>query len=192
MKKITKFILSNGKHFYVDVPDSVFSQLTESGEDLKFLVAQGRRFKYVGTENNKIPVFKEIRVLEIKVASVAGRIANRNIRLAQDVLEKVKIEQNPNSINEFIKQIAISREDPKVEKILDIKKKKFIYPKDEALIKVMFFEAKRDALREKMRQQNIAAPKDPSNFLTSVLDELQSRITKYIQEYKNFPRSRNE
>ena len=56
-------------------------------------------------------------------------------------------------------------------------------------MKVLFFEAKRDSLREKMRQFNIERhPMQSGDFLEAVFEELQNRITKWIRQYQDFPK----
>ena len=187
--KLTKFILNNGKHFYIEVSDEAFSQFDEASTNHKFLVAQGKRFEHVGVESEKIPIFKEVELLEVKVTRIAGRLVNKNFKMAQSLLDSIEIDEDQKGIDEFIKGIALSRQDPKVQEIIKIQQKGSVYPKDKVRIKIMFFEAKRDALREKMRKHNIEkVPGEDSGFLDSVLEELQSRITNYIKEYQDFPK----
>jgi hypothetical protein len=92
-------------------------------------------------------------------------------------------------INEFIKNIAVPSNSPKVEKIRLLKKKAPIYPKDESMIKVLWWEAKRDSLREKTQKFNInlKPSKNERSFLDKVFEELNSRITEAVRDYKDYP-----
>ena len=98
-------------------------------------------------------------------------------------------DDDTSTINEFIKNIAVPSNSPKVEKIRSLKKKIPIYPKDESMIKVLWWESKRDALREKTQKFNInlKPSKNERSFLDKVFEELNSRITEAVRDYKDYP-----
>ena len=185
---LIKFILSSGKHFYDKAKDDLLDKVKESDSRHTFLIKDNKRFEYVGVRD-EIPTFKEAKIIDIKVActNLAMKLASINIKLAAELLDS-PIVINEGEIESFIKEIRIPPDSSKVSQIRELKNKAFLYGKDEAKIKVLWWEAKRDSLVDEMERSNLTKPSEADrSFLAEVLKELNQRITESVKKYQNFP-----
>ena len=130
-------------------------------------------------------------VIELKLKQYASKLIRANrIFLAAELLD-ANLPDNKEAIEEFIKSVGIQKNSTKLDQIRELKKKPTLYPKDEAHIKVLWWEAKRDALRDKMQRLNLELPtSSQQSLLIKVVGELNNRITKAIKYYKNFPEAK--
>lgn len=186
--KTTKFILSGGKHFYVEVPEKIFRQLNESVLKHKFVIIEGRRFEFAGTEvNGAVPVFKEAEMLELKIAKVGLQLVKSNFKLGEAVLNLINPEQ---SIDQFIDNLGVKRNDPLLDEIRKIKHQDFVSPSDKAKIKVLWWEAKRQAFRNQLDQAGLKGipTGEERKFSAAVLEELKTRIADALEFYNSFPK----
>lgn len=190
---LIRFILQSGRHFYDKAKDDLLDQIKGSGSKHTFLIKDNKRFEYVGVKE-EIPTFREASIVDIKVAcqNLAMKLVKTNLKFAAELLD-TPIEADDAQIDEFIKKIGVPKSSPKIHQIREIKKKVNLYDKDNAEISVLWWEAKRDSLRDQMRELNISTPpsQGQSSFLSKVLEELHRRITESIKEYKNFPETRD-
>lgn len=90
---------------------------------------------------------------------------------------------------QLIKAIGVPKNDPKIEKIKQIKQKTHLYGKDEALIKLLWYQAKRDALLEKIKQLNLSMPPGTrrEDTIQEALDLLGAKILEAIRDFKSYP-----
>jgi hypothetical protein len=93
------------------------------------------------------------------------------------------------TVEQLIKAIGVPKNDPKIEKIRQIKQKTHLYGKDEALIKLLWYQAKRDALLEKMKQFNLTMPPGTKrdDVIQEALDYLGQKILESIRDFKSYP-----
>lgn len=181
----------NDKASYVEVKEkAIIEELIQSKSKHIFLLKGNRRYEYTGNPDG-IHTFKEADIIELKLKQYASKLIRANrIFLAAGLLD-ANLSDNKEAIEEFIKSVGIQKNSTKLDQIRELKKKPTLYPKDEAYIKVLWWEAKRDALRDKMQRLNLELPtSSQQSFLTKVVDELNSRITKAIKYYKNFPEAK--
>lgn len=122
-----------------------------------------------------------------KIKSFIKILENRDqIKLA------AKLEKALTPIEDFVKTIGVPKNDPKVLKIKEIKQKPQLYGKDEAMIKLLWLQAKREALHRKMAEANILTPvtEKKDDFLNQVLEYLNKEVTKAIQDFKSYPQEK--
>lgn len=187
---LIRFILSGGKHFYDKAKNDLLDQIKSSGSKHTFIMKDNKRFEYVGVKE-EIPTFREANIVDIKVAcrNLSMKLANTNVKLAAELIETGDKED----IEEFIKHIGIPRNSSKVQKMRELKKKDHLYGKDEAMMKVLWWESKRDALREQMQALQISTQpsQERNSFLSKVLSELNKRISEAVRKYQDFPEARD-
>ena len=185
---LIRFVDRNDKVSYVEVKEeTTIEKLMQSKSKHIFLLKGDRKYEYTGNPDG-IHTFKEADIIELKLKQYASKLIRANrILLAAGLLD-ANLSDNEEAIEEFIKSVGIQKNSTKLDQIRELKKKPTLYPKDEAHIKVLWWEAKRDALRDKMQRLNLELPtSSQQSFLTKVVNELNSRITKAIKYYKNFP-----
>ena len=177
-----KLVFKNQKPQYKEVSDSVVEEFKSSPAEYSFLKYDGKRFEFAGMMMDKIHVFKEVDLLEVKLAQLASRL----MKSARPDLADL-IPNNEVSVDEFINQaLKVTTKDRRAKELLELKDS--VYPKDKAKFQVLYNESKRDKLRQIMKQYNIATdPQQRDSFLNKVLEELNNRITKAIQDYRDFP-----
>ena len=189
---LIKFVLSSGEHFYDKAKDDLLDKVKESNSRHTFLIKDNKRFEYVGINKDEIPTFKEVKIVDIKAActDLAIKLASVNMKLAAELLNS-PIVANKEQIERFIKQIGIPNDSTKIQQIKELKNKGSLYGRDEAKIKVLWWEAKRDALTNQMRELNLTMPlKQESSFLIKVLEELNKRIAESVRKYQDFPEAK--
>jgi hypothetical protein len=183
---LIKFIDDN-RHSYSEIKDeSLIDNLKAIKARHVFLLKDGDRYEYVG-EIDGVHTFRKADIVELKLKQYASKLVRANkIHYAESILKTLSTDKE--TINDFIKDIGIPKSSSKLQQIKEIKNKEFLYPKDEAYIKVLWWEAKREALRDKMQRLNLEIPSErEQSFLAKVVDELSDRITKSIKQYRDFP-----
>lgn len=192
MTLTSRFDLLNGKHFYADVSQDKFSQLMEANKQSKhaFLVAGDKKFEYTGDDDMKMHTFREVELIEIKALRFIHKLDKKNQKLAntlREVWQKEKDEKG--AIENLIKEIGVKRTDPLILKIQELKKQPFS-AKNQAKIKVLWWEAKRKAFREQVQKANVnkSVMESEDSLTGKVLDTLRKRIIDAIKDYQAFPK----
>lgn len=179
---LAKFINKDGSHSYQEVDKKFIETISNPDVDLLLINHSGRRYKYIG-QKDLFFILREIGLKEIKIAEIASKILQHNIKLAEKLLSKEDV--STNTIDKFIDAIRVKQNDPKIEQIRVLKQKNSLTTLDKIKIQILWWETKRDSLYEQMKIVNLKiAPADrDSSFLHQVLDELNTRITKAVKQY---------
>lgn len=98
------------------------------------------------------------------------------------------IEANDQQIEEFIKQIGVNKNDPKIQKIKELKQKKVLLPKDESLIKLLWWQAKQESLQDKLGRFKVEMGKSQESILRKVVEALNKKVLEALQDYNKYPR----
>jgi hypothetical protein len=176
--RISKFIFSQGKHEYHEIPKNIFDHLNESTAEHKFVSIKNHHFEYVGMMEQVIPVFKEVEVLDLKIANFYNKLAKLGNTLFEDKYP---------SIEQYVAEIGVPNDSRKLKRIIEIKDShRELYGKDLAEVNVLWWEAKLESFQNRRR---LIDPKH-SKFLQQVQKELQNKLTNALQQYHSFPETR--
>lgn len=181
---LVRFVLSNGKHFYEEVRDSLLDEIKESNSKHTFVKKDGHRFEYIGVLKD-FPTLKQVDIVELKVANLAEKLMDTNIKLAADL---IAASTSSDKVERFIDSIKIPENSPKMKQIDELKSKEGILPRDIDKVRVLWWEAKRDTLQDVIEEINLTRPLEKDReFLNEVLKELIKRVTESVRKYQNYP-----
>lgn len=114
-------------------------------------------------------------------------LLDKNPKLCYKLVLAKKVFAN-DQVDEFIKQIGVNKKDPKVEKIREIKNKKILYPKDESLIKLLWWQAKQESLQDKLGRYKVEIGKGQETLLDQVVERLNKKVLDALRDYNKFPK----
>jgi len=188
--KLIKLIFNSGKHIYKEVPEEVIfkmKRIVETESRPLVINYDGKRFHpFELTE--EIPTFEEVDAIEIKIAKVfISLLKCGNNKYAEKILVASDV-----TIENIIESVGIPRNNPRLQKIKEIKDQESISSKDREMIKVLWWEAKRDSFIDLAQKMNVDTPPQQrmDSTLNEVKKELDKRITKAIQDFNSFPEVR--
>jgi hypothetical protein len=190
MKIVVKFIELSGRHFYLEISSDKLKAFNETSTKNKYLKIGEDRYTYVGLESDKIPVFKQVNIFELKIAQFGLKVIRADFKLGQALLKAVPT----TDIDKIIKSIDIKR-DPRIVQIRELTRDKF-NERQKAHARVLFWSAKRDIFREEMAKAGVVKTSPElgqhQSLTSKVLEELQRRIDKAVRFYQDFSETKAE